>query len=51
MQKKTIIILAVFAIVVLNLLVTVTIDRFKHPKLTETELFERIPQTYFYDFK
>lgn len=41
----------IFLAAVLNLGVTNTIDAFKHPKLTRTELFLRIPQTYFWDFK
>lgn len=37
--------------VMLNITVTVTVDRIKNPNITETELFKRIPHTFLYNFK
>ncbi len=42
---------AVLVILALNAAVTCGIDAFKHPTLTSTQRFLRIPQVFFFDFK
>lgn len=42
---KTIILFVATAIA-LNLLITINITRFKHPELTETQLFLHIPKSF-----
>lgn len=54
MQKRKIIEMVLkilFGVFLANIGITVTIDRFSNPKLTETELILRVPQTFFWDFK
>lgn len=38
-------------IMVINIAVTTIINRLKHPKKTETELFCDIPKSFIYNFK
>lgn len=40
-----------FVLFVINLAITVTIDRFKNPQRTETQIFEHIPYSFIWDFK
>ena len=37
-------------LLVLNLFITCVILRFKNPSLTETQLFEKIPQSFIWQF-
>lgn len=41
----------ILVLLLLWMVVTSTIARFKNPKLTETELFLRIPKSFILDFK
>ena len=55
MKKKIkenffIILYYIFIVLTLNLVVTSTIDSFKHPDQTRTRTFLRIPQTYLWNF-
>jgi hypothetical protein len=40
----------ILVILLLNVFTTVTIDRFMNDDLTETQIFKRIPQTFFWNF-
>lgn len=38
-------------LILINTVVTSTIDRFKHTDFTETKLMIRLPQVFFWNFK
>lgn len=41
---------AVVFLLLVNLVITVTVDRFMNDSLTETQLLKRVPQTFFWKF-
>lgn len=50
-SKITTIIWSILVLLLLWIVVTSTIARFKNPKLTETEISLRIPKSFILDFK
>lgn len=50
-SKITNIIWLILVLLLLWIAVTSIIDRFKNPKLTETEILLRIPKSFILDFK
>lgn len=45
------VLIALVILFVANVTITSGIDRFKHPDMSDTRLFIRIPQTFFWDFE
>lgn len=48
---KKVFVQSVVFLLIINLVITVTVDRFMNDNLTETQLLKRIPKTFFWKFE